>query len=64
MAPFWDPDARGALVGLATGHGRGALLARDDGGQALDGRWASARRSGDGEPVTSLVTTGGGAKRG
>ena len=66
MAPFWDPDARGAVVGLGTGHGRGALLARDARGRGpglRHGLWRHRgrdRRAG----AASSLTIGGGAKLG
>ena len=36
MAPFWDPDAGGAVVGLRTGHGRGHYWRAMLEGVALD----------------------------
>ena len=63
MAPFWDPDARGAVVGLGTGHGRGHWWRAMLEGAALDcamGYGAIERATG--EPVTELLTIGGGAR--
>ncbi|MFC9502875.1 gluconokinase [Streptomyces sp. NPDC057002] len=58
-APCWDPDARGALIGLRRGHGRGHMTrAMIEGvGQQL----ALVRDSvvAAGAPITSVRATGG-----
>ncbi|MCX4705924.1 gluconokinase [Streptomyces sp. NBC_01373] len=58
-APWWEPDARGALIGLRRGHGRGHLTrAMIEGvGQQL----ALVRDSllAAGAPITSVRATGG-----
>ncbi|GAQ64239.1 gluconokinase [Streptomyces scabiei] len=58
-APWWDPDARGALIGLRRGHGRAHLTrAMIEGvGQQL----ALVRDSvvAAGAPITSVRATGG-----
>ncbi|MEK0084109.1 xylulokinase [Benzoatithermus flavus] len=63
MTPFWDPDARGAVVGFGTGHARGhywrALLE----GIALDlAMGYAAIEEATGEPIQELLTIGGAAK--
>jgi sugar (pentulose or hexulose) kinase len=63
MAPFWDPDARGAVVGLATGHGRAHYWRAMLEGVALDCAMGyGAIEAATGESVTALLTIGGGAK--
>jgi len=63
MAPFWDPDARGAVVGLGTGHGRGHWWRAMLEGAALDCAMGyAAIEAATGEPVTELLTIGGGAR--
>ena len=46
MTPFWDPDARGAVVGLGTGHGRGHYYRALMEGVALDLRHGLRRDRG------------------
>ena len=63
MAPFWDPDARGAVVGLGTGHGRGHWWRAMLEGVALDCAMGyGAIEAATGEPITELLTIGGGAR--
>ena len=63
MAPFWDPDAGGAVVGLRTGHGRGHYWRAMLEGVALDCAMGyGAIEAATGEPVSELLTIGGGAK--
>ena len=63
MAPFWDPDARGAVVGLGTGHGRGHWWRAMLEGAALDCAMGyGAIEAATGEPITELLTIGGGAR--
>jgi xylulokinase len=63
MAPFWDPDAGGAVVGLRTGHGRGHYWRAMLEGVALDCAMGyGAIEEATGAPVTELVTIGGGAR--
>ena len=65
MAPFWDPDAGGAVVGLRTGHGRGHYWRAMLEGVALDCAMGyGAIEAATGEPVSELLTIGGGAKVG
>ena len=63
MAPFWDPDAGGAVVGLRTGHGRAHYWRAMLESVALD--CAMGYRAIDevtGEPIRELLTIGGGAR--
>lgn len=63
MPPFWDPDARGAVVGFSAGHGRGHLYRALMEGIALDlAMGYGAIEAATGEPITELLTIGGGAK--
>jgi xylulokinase len=63
MTPFWDPDARGAVVGLGTGHGRGHYYRALMEGVALDlAMGYAAIEAATGEAVDELLTIGGGAK--
>lgn len=63
MAPFWDPDAGGAVVGLRTGHGRGHYWRAMLEGVALDCAMGyGAIEAATGAPVTELLTIGGGAR--
>ena len=63
MAPFWDPDAGGAVVGLRTGHGRAHWWRAMLEGVALDCAMGyGAIEAATGEPVRELLTIGGGAR--
>ncbi len=63
MPPFWDPDARGLIVGLGVGHGRGHVYRALMEGVALDlAMGYAAIEALTGEPVLELVAIGGGAK--
>ncbi len=65
MPPWWDPDARGALVGLSPEHGRGHLYRALMEAVALDmaaGYEAVERITG--EPVEEILVIGGGARSG
>jgi xylulokinase len=63
MNPFWDPDARGAVIGLDTGHGRGHWYRALMEGVALDlAMGYGAIGAATGEPVRELLAIGGGAK--
>lgn len=63
MAPFWDPDAGGAVVGLRTGHGRAHYWRAMLESVALDCAMGYAAIDElTGEPVRELLTMGGGAR--
>lgn len=63
MNPFWDPDARGTVVGLYNGHRRGHYYRALMEGVALDlAMGYPAIEEATGETVDELVTIGGGAK--
>ncbi len=63
MCPHWDPDARGALVGLAPEHGPGHAYRALVEGIALDCAMGfAAMEASTGEPVTELLAIGGGAR--
>lgn len=63
MPPFWDPDARGLILGLGVGHGRGHLYRALMEGVALDlAMGYAAIEELTGEPVDELVAIGGGAR--
>jgi xylulokinase len=63
MTPFWDPDARGAVVGFGTGHARGHYWRALMEGVALDlAMGYAAIEQATGEPVRELLTIGGGAR--
>jgi sugar (pentulose or hexulose) kinase len=63
MTPFWDPDARGAVIGLDTGHGRGHWYRALMEGVALDlAMGYAAIEAATAEPVRELLGIGGGAK--
>jgi sugar (pentulose or hexulose) kinase len=63
MTPFWDPDARGALVGLGAGHGRGHVYRALMEGVALDEAMGlDSIEAALGGAVDELVTIGGGAR--
>ena len=65
MTPFWDPDARGAVVGFGTGHRRAHYWRALMEGIALDlAMGYAAIEAATGEPVRELLTIGGGAKAG
>jgi len=63
MPPWWDPDARGALVGLSAEHGRGHLYRALMEAVALDmaaGYDVIERITG--VPVEEILVIGGGAR--
>ncbi len=63
MTPWWDPDARGAVVGLGTGHRRGHYWRALMEGVALDlAMGYEAVEAATRQPVTELLTIGGGTK--
>jgi xylulokinase len=63
MTPWWDPDARGAVVGLGTGHRRGHYWRALMEGVALDlAMGYQAIEAATGQPVAELLTIGGGTK--
>lgn len=63
MTPWWDPDARGAVVGLGTGHHRGHYWRALMEGVALDlAMGYEAIETATGQPVTELLTIGGGTR--
>ena len=63
MTPFWDPDARGAVVGLGIGHGRAHYYRALLEGVALDlAMGYAAIEAATGEPIRELLAIGGGAK--
>ncbi len=63
MTPWWDPDARGAVVGLGTGHRRGHYWRALMEGVALDlAMGYEAIEAATRQPVTELLTIGGGTK--
>jgi xylulokinase len=63
MAPFWDPDAGGAVVGLRTGHGRAHYWRAMLESVALDCAMGyAAIDEVIGEPIRELLTIGGGAR--
>jgi xylulokinase len=63
MAPFWDPDAGGAVVGLRTGHGRAHYWRAMLESIALDCAMGyDAIDELTGEPIRELLTIGGGAR--
>ncbi len=63
MPPWWDPDARGAVIGLAAEHGRGHLYRALMEAVALDmamGYEAVERTTGT--PIEEIQVIGGGAR--
>jgi xylulokinase len=65
MTPWWDPDARGAVVGFGTGHGRNHYWRALMEGIALDlAMGYEAIEAATAEPIEELLTIGGGAKAG
>ena len=63
MPPWWDPDARGAVIGLAAEHGRGHLYRALMEAVALDmamGYEAVERTTGT--PIEEILVIGGGAR--
>ena len=63
MPPWWDPDARGALVGLGAGHGRGHVYRALMESIALDEAMGlEAVEAATGERVDEIVMIGGGAR--
>src|SRR5690606_6087837 len=63
MAPFWDPDAGGAVVGLRTGHSRAHYWRAMLVSIALDCAMGYAAIDElTGEPIRELLAIGGGAR--
>lgn len=63
MAPFWDADASGAVVGLRTSHGRAHYWRAMLESVALDCAMGYAAIDElTGEPIRELLTMGGGAR--
>ncbi|MFO1036643.1 MAG: FGGY family carbohydrate kinase [Geminicoccaceae bacterium] len=63
MSPFWNPDARGAVVGLGAGHGRAHVYRAMMEGVALDlAMGYDAIEKVTGVPVTELLGIGGGSR--
>jgi len=63
QTPYWDPDARGLLFGLAAHHGRQHLFRAILEGIALEQRLAfEAMEPQLDEPIEVLLTTGGGSR--
>lgn len=63
MNPYWDPEARGVIVGLAPHHGRGHLYRALLEGVALEQAIsAEAADAATGAPVERYVAIGGGAR--
>lgn len=62
MAPAWDPEARGAFVGLAPGHGAPHLARAVHEGLACAVRDVALRLGELGLPLGSLRLVGGGAR--
>ncbi|MGB8491683.1 MAG: FGGY-family carbohydrate kinase [Bacteroidales bacterium] len=65
MNPYWDPDARGCIIGLSSGHHRGHLYRAILEGIALEQSLATkAVESATGERTNEFALIGGGAKSG
>lgn len=63
MTPWWDMDARGAIVGFGAGHGRGHVYRALMEGVALDEAMGlDAIEAALGEQVDELLAIGGGAR--
>jgi len=65
MNPYWDPDARGCIIGLTSGHNRGHLYRAILEGIAMEQTLATeAVERVVGERTDELALIGGGAKSG
>jgi xylulokinase len=63
QTPYWDPDARGILFGLAGHHGKAHLFRALMEGIAFEQRLAlEGLQRGLGRPLEVLLTTGGGSR--
>jgi sugar (pentulose or hexulose) kinase len=63
MNPYWDPDARGCIVGLASRHNRGHLYRAILEGIAMEQSLATeAVERSVGDKIDEFATIGGGAK--
>jgi len=63
MNPYWDPDARGCIVGLSSGHHRGHLFRAILEGTAMEQSLATkAVERTTGERTEEFALIGGGAK--
>jgi len=61
--PYWNPNARGILVGLTAEHGRGHLMRALFEGLAYESRRIlESMESGTGVPIQSVRTYGGAAR--
>jgi glycerol kinase len=58
-APWWDPDARGALLGLTRDSGRAEIVRAALESVALQTRDLGAAFAEDGVPITTLRVDGG-----
>jgi glycerol kinase len=58
-APWWDPDARGALVGLTRDSGRAEIVRAALEGVAFQTRDLATAFADDGVPLTTLRVDGG-----
>ena len=63
MPPWWDPDARGAMIGFCADHGRGHLYRALMEGAALDMAmgYAAIERA-TATPIGEILVLGGGAR--
>ena len=63
MNPYWDPDARGSIVGFTSAHNRGHLFRAILEGIAMEQSLATkAVEKATGERIKEFAVTGGGAK--
>ena len=63
MNPYWDPDARGCIIGLSSGHHRGHLYRAILEGIAMEQALATkAVEMATGNPTREYALIGGGAK--
>jgi sugar (pentulose or hexulose) kinase len=63
MNPYWDPDARGCIIGLSSGHHRGHLYRAILEGIAMEQTLATkAVEKATGEKVKEFALIGGGAR--
>jgi sugar (pentulose or hexulose) kinase len=63
QTPYWDPDARGMLFGLAGHHGKEHMFRALMEGIAFEQRLAlEGMQRGLGHPLEVLLTTGGGSR--
>jgi xylulokinase len=63
MNPYWDPDARGCIIGLTSGHHRGHLYRAILEGIAMEQSLATmAVENATGNPTREFALIGGGAR--